>query len=327
METIDKKFVPVMITPFNLKAKVDLDVVSNLIDFYLAAGVKGFFANCLSSEMYSISEDERIELTRHVVKYVNGRVPVVATGSFGLTIEDKAEFAKKIYNTGISAVILITGHYANVEDGDDVLLRNFGRMLKLTGNIPLGIYECPAPYKRILGPDVFKSLLSTNRFVYHKDTSIDLEKVKAKLEIVKSTTTPLEFYDAHSPNAMYSLQMGAKGMSAISGNFYPEILVWMVNNATDPNKQEQVKWLQGEISRVDPLIHIAYPMSAKYFLRKRGLPIRTISRATALELTPEQKQTLNDIHGSFLTWCQRLDITPVDIESLMLPAVPLDPAI
>jgi 4-hydroxy-tetrahydrodipicolinate synthase len=327
MDTVDKKFVPVMITPFNLKAKVDLDVVSNLIDFYLAAGVKGFFANCLSSEMYSISEDERIELTRHVVKYVKGRVPVVATGSFGLTIEDKAEFAKKIYDTGISAVILITGHYANVEDGDDVLLRNFDRMLKLTGNIPLGLYECPAPYKRILSSDVFKSLVSTERFVYHKDTSIDLENVKAKLEIVRSTTTPLEFYDAHTPNAMYSLQMGAKGMSSISGNFYPEILVWMVNNATNPDKQQQVEWLQSEISRVDPLIHIAYPMSAKYFLRKRGLPIRTISRATALELTPEQKQTLNGIHDSFLNWCEQLDITPVDIESLMLPPVPLDPAI
>ena len=80
-----------MITPFNLKAKVDLDAVSTLVDFYLAAGVKGFFANCLSSEMYSISEDERLELTQHIVRYVNGRVPVVATGSFGLTIEDKAE--------------------------------------------------------------------------------------------------------------------------------------------------------------------------------------------------------------------------------------------
>jgi 4-hydroxy-tetrahydrodipicolinate synthase len=328
METVDKKFVPVMITPFNLKAKVDLDVVSNLIDFYLAAGVKGFFANCLSSEMYSISEDERIELTKHVVRYVNGRVPVVATGSFGLTIEDKAEFTKKIYDTGISAVILITGHYANVEDPDDVLLKNFDRMLKLTGNIPLGMYECPAPYKRILGPEVFKTLLATNRFVYHKDTSIDLEKVKAKLDIVKKENTPgFEFYDAHSPNAMYSLQMGARGMSSISGNFYPEILVWMVNNATNPSKQEDVKWLQSEISRVDPLIHIAYPMSAKYFLRKRGLPIRTISRATALELTPEQKQTLNGIHDSFRSWCERLDITPVDIESLMLPEVPLDPAI
>ncbi len=316
-----------MITPFNLQAKVDLDAVSHLIDFYLAAGVKGFFANCLSSEMYSISEDERIELTRHVVKYVNGRVPVVATGSFGLAIEDKAEFSKKIYGTGIDAVILITGHYANIEDDDTVLLKNFEKMFRLTGNIPLGMYECPAPYKRIVGPDAFRTLLSSNRLVYHKDTSIDLEKVKAKLDIVKETGSQLEFYDAHSPNAMYSLQMGAKGMSSISGNFYPEILVWMVNNANNPNKQEDVKWLQSEISRVDPLIHIAYPMSAKYFLRKRGLPVRTISRATALELTPQQKQTLNEVHSSFESWCTKLAIKPVDIETLMLPPVPLDPAI
>ena len=321
------KFVPVMITPFNLKAKVDLDAVSTLIDFYLAAGVKGFFANCLSSEMYSITEDERLELTQHVVKYVNGRVPVVATSSFGLTIDDKAEFTKKIYDTGIDAGILITGHYANIEDSDDVLLKNFERMFKLTGNIPLGMYECPAPYKRVLGTDVFKTLLASNRFVYHKDTSISLESVKAKLDVVKTANPNFEFYDAHSPNAMYSLQMGAKGMSSISGNFYPEILVWMVNNATNPDKQEDVKWLQGEISRVDPLIHIAYPMSAKYFLRKRGLPVRTISRATALELTPEQKKTLDEIHDSFKMWCERLNIKPVDTEQLMLPKYPLDAAI
>lgn len=322
-----KKFVPVMITPFNLKAKVDLDAVSRLIDFYLAAGVKGFFANCLSSEMYSITEDERLELTQHVVRYVNGRVPVVATSSFGLTINDKADFTKRIYDTGINAAILITGHYANVEDSDDILLRNFEKMFKLTGNIPLGMYECPAPYKRILGAEVFRQLVSSDRFVYHKDTSINLESVKAKLEVVKTAKSDFEFYDAHSPNAMYSLQMGAKGMSSISGNFYPEILVWMVNNAANPEKQDEVSWLQSEISRVDPLIHIAYPMSAKYFLRKRGLPVRTISRATALELTPEQKKTLDDIHESFLVWCERLAIKPVDVESIMLPGYPLDAAI
>lgn len=314
-----RKFVPVMITPFNLKAKVDLDTVSSLIDFYLAAGVKGLFANCLSSEMFSITEDERLELTQHIVKYVNGRMPIVATGSFGLTIEDKAEFTKKIYDTGIDAVILITGHYARVEDADDILLRNFEKMFQLTDNIPLGMYECPAPYKRILSQDVFRQILAANRMIYHKDTSIDLQKVKAKLDVLKETNNKLEFFDAHSPNAMDSLQMGAKGMSSISGNFYPEILVWMVNNATDPAKREEVKWLQSEITRVDPLIHIAYPMSAKYFLQKRGLPVRTISRATALQLTPEQRKVLDDIHNSFLSWCERLDIKPVDIKSLLLP--------
>ena len=312
----DKKFVPVMITPFNLKAKVDLDVVSVLIDFYLAAGVKGFFANCLSSEMFSITEDERLELTKHIVEYVNGRVPIVATGSFGLTIEDKAEFTKRIYNTGVDAVIMITGHFAKVDEDDDALLRNFDKMFRLTGNIPLGMYECPAPYKRIIGADVFKKILSADRMVYHKDTSITHENVKAKLDILKETGNKLEFYDAHTPNAMFSLQQGAKGMSSISGNFYPEIMVWMTENANDPSKKDEVVWLQSELTKVDPLIHIAYSMSAKYFLQKRGLPVRTISRATAFQLTPEQRKVLDDIHDSFLNWCERLDIKPVTIEKL-----------
>jgi 4-hydroxy-tetrahydrodipicolinate synthase len=161
--------------------------------------------------------------------------------------------------------------------------------------------------------------------VYHKDTSIQQEQVKAKLDIVKELNIPtFEFYDAHSPNASFSIRNGAKGMSSISGNFYPEILVWMVNNAANPAMKEKVDWLQEQIISVDPLIHVAYPMSAKYFLRKRGLPVRTISRAHALELTPEQKQTLDSIHDKFLMWCNELGIEQVNVEEIVAPKVLLD---
>jgi 4-hydroxy-tetrahydrodipicolinate synthase len=313
----DKKFVPVMITPYNLKAEVDLDVVSILVEFYLAAGVKGFFANCLSSEMFSITENERLELTAHIVKQVRGRVPVVATGSFGLTIADKALFTRKIYDTGIDAAIMITGHFAKEEDTDETLLRNFEQLFLATGNIPLGMYECPAPYKRIITADVFRKLLAANRLVYHKDTSITHENVQAKLDILKETENSMEFYDAHTPNAAFSLQQGAKGMSSISGNFYPEVMVWMVNNATNPEKQEEVKWLQEELTKVDPLIHIAYPMCSKYFLQKRGLPVRTISRAVATKLTPDQRTVLDGIYDRFEYWCERLAIPKVDIVSIV----------
>ncbi len=309
MNANEKKFIPVMITPFNLKAKVDFDALKSLIEFYLAAGVKGLFANCLSSEMFSITEDEMLEITKQIVKQVKGRVPIVATGSFGLTIKDKACFIKKIYDTGIDAAILVTGHFANVDDDDDLLLRNFEKIFSLTGNISLGTYECPAPYKRIISASLWKQLLEADRLIYHKDTSIEQDQVKVKLDILKSMgNNSLEFYDAHSPNAMFSLQNGAKGMSSISGNFYPEIMVWMCNNATSPEKQEDVKWIQSEITRVDSLIHQAYPMSAKYFLQKRGLPVRTISRAFVLELTPGQKKTLDGVYTNFVGWCDRLGI-------------------
>jgi 4-hydroxy-tetrahydrodipicolinate synthase len=307
----EKKFVPVMITPFQQNGRIDPEGLERLIDFYLAAGVKGFFANCLSSEMYHLSEEERLALTRQVVKRVNGLVPVVATGSFGSTISERVEFAKKIYDTGINAVILISSHYVSKEESDTVLLNNIERMLELTGDIPMGLYECPSPYKRIISPVVFKSLLETKRMIYHKDTSIDQEKVKAKLALIKNN--PLEFYDAHTANTRFSLQHGAKGMSAIAGNFYPEILVWMCNHATDPRKQKEVAWLQQELVKAEELISKSYPVSSKYFLRKRGLPILTTSRTSSQPLDEKQMETLDGVHQTFIEWCERLQITPVSL--------------
>ncbi|HEX5023941.1 MAG TPA: dihydrodipicolinate synthase family protein [Agriterribacter sp.] len=311
---MSKKFVPVMITPFTPEAKLDFDMVKKLVDFYLASGVKGLFANCLSSEMYSINEDERLALTRAVVNHVNGRVPVVATGSFGLSIENKAEFTKKIYDTGVESVVLITGHYAAIDEPDDILLQRFEKMLNLTGNIPLGLYECPVPYKRLVSPAVLKTLVSTNRMFYHKDTCCDVEQVKAKLAVLKNT--PMQFFDAHTPNAVSSMKAGAAGLSAIAGNFYPEILVWLCDHVDDPSRQEEVNWLQAELARVDPSVHVAYPMSSKFFLQSRGLPIHTISRSHALEPTPKEKAVLASLLDTLKSWYEKLDIKEVVYEDV-----------
>ena len=122
---------------------------------------------------------------------------------------------------------------------------------------------------------------------YHKDTCCDVEQVKAKLKAIEGTL--MQFYDAHTPNGISSMKAGAAGLSAIAGNFYPEMLVWLCDHVDDPDKQEEIKWLQAELTKVDPLIHVAYPMSSKYFLQMRGLPIHAISRAHALEPTPKEK--------------------------------------
>jgi len=302
----EKKFVPVMITPFKTDMTIDYDMLSRLIDFYLAAGVKGFFANCLSSEMYHLDDDERLALARFVVKRVNGAVPVVASGSFGHTLKAQAEFTRKMYHTGVNAVILITSHFAGEQESDAVLLRNLDQYLKYTDNIPLGTYECPSPYKRILSPEVFSHLLSTNRLIYHKDTELDPERIKTKLKLARGNR--LEFYDAHAPNTMTSLQGGARGMSAIAGNFYPEIFVWMCDHANDPDRQADAKWMQGEITRLDTVVSQGYPLSSKYFLQKRGLPIQVLSRSAQGPLTPGQQRAMDDLPATLAGWRERLGI-------------------
>lgn len=307
----EKKFVPVMVTPYNANSKIDFNQVSRLIDFYLAAGAKGFFANCLSSEMFYMKDEERIYLTKHVVKYVNGRVPVVSTGSFGETIKKKAAFAGKIHDTGVDAVILISGHFAEENQSDDVLIENFEQMFERTGNIRLGTYECPRPYKRILSPKVFSFLVANKRMIYHKDTSEDIVQIKSKLEICRGTQ--MGFYDAHSATALEALENGAKGLSPISGNFYPEIHSWLCENANNPSKATDAAWIQAEIAKMEPIISQFYPISAKYFLQKRGLTISLICRSNNAQLPSEQRQILDGAYKTFLGWCERLGIKAVSV--------------
>ncbi|MGN7886399.1 dihydrodipicolinate synthase family protein [Dyadobacter sp. 22481] len=307
----EKKFVPVMITPFGTDLKIDYDNVSRVIDFYLAAGAKGFFANCLSSEMYFLSDQERLDLTSHVVKYVNGKVPVVSTGSFGDTLASKALFAKKVRDTGVDGVILISSHFAGKDESDAVLMEHFEQFFALAGDMKLGTYECPSPYKRIISPEVFKFLVSNKNMVYHKDTTEDIVKIEEKLAVAKGTQ--MELYNAHTATALQSLQKGGKGMSPISGNFYPEIHTWLCNNASNPAKAEDASWIQAEISQMEPLISVPYPLSSKYFLKKRGLPIELVCRAKSKIVTPEQQRVLDAAHQTFLGWCDRLAITPVAI--------------
>ena len=309
--TDEKKFVPVMITPFGTDLKIDYDKVSRIIDFYLAAGAKGFFANCLSSEMYFLSDQERIELTRHVVKYVNGKVPVVSTGSFGDTLASKALFARKIRDTGVDGVILISSHFAEKNETDAVLMAHLEQFFALAGDMKMGTYECPSPYKRIISPEVFKFLVSNKNMVYHKDTTEDIVKIEQKLAVAKGTQ--MELFNAHTATALQSLQKGAKGMSPISGNFYPEIHTWLCKNANNPAKTEDAKWIQSEITRMEPLISVAYPLSSKYFLKKRGLPIELVCRAKSKIVTPEQQQVLDGAHRTFTSWCDRLGIPAVKV--------------
>lgn len=130
--SLPQGFIPVMLTPFKENGEIDFEGLTKLTEFYLEAGAAGLFANCLSSEMYELTEEERIAITKHVVDVANGRVPVVATGTFGGPMAEQAKFAKKIYGTGIQAVIVITSLIATADESDAIFMERMHELLQLT---------------------------------------------------------------------------------------------------------------------------------------------------------------------------------------------------
>ncbi|MBD2755052.1 dihydrodipicolinate synthase family protein [Spirosoma validum] len=286
-------FIPVMLTPFLDSGEVDYTGLSRLTDFYLEAGAAGLFANCLSSEMYELTESERLDVTKHVVKQVAGRVPVVATGSFGGTMLHQADFVKRIYDTGIQAVILTTCQLAFPEDSDAVFLDNLHQLMNQTVAIPLGLYECPVPYKRLISSQLLANILPTGRIIYHKDTSLDADEVARRLAVAESYKFGL--YDAYMVNAVSSLKAGAAGLSCIQGNYVPELIVWLCENYDNEERETDVQRVQQWLVDSMDLLHTAYPTAAKYALQKRGLPISLYTRRVVDPLTPAVQEQLDTL--------------------------------
>ncbi len=276
-KTTQKEFVPVMLTPFKEDGQVDYQGLARLTEYYLESGAKGLFANCLSSEMYELTNEERLKIVGHVVDVANGEVPVVATGGFGSTIVEHADCIKRFYDKGIRAVIMITSLIADEEESATVFEDRVCRLLDLTNTVPLGFYECPVPYKRIITPEQLERFVRSNRVFYHKDTCLDIRAVRRKLKL---TTSFKDFglYDAYLGHAVDSLQAGSAGLSCIQGNFFPELIVWLCEHYENPNvKEEREQVAQFFIDNMEVMHHV-YPVISKYFLQKRGLQIQTYTR-------------------------------------------------
>ncbi len=295
-----------MLTPFQKSGAVDVPGLDRLTDYYLDSGAAGLFANCLSSEMYELTDVERVSVTKQVVARAGGRVPVVSTGTFGGPIEQQADFVKRIYDTGVQAVIVITSQLVSEEESDAVLLERMHQLMDLTGGIPLGMYECPVPYKRLISSAMLADLLPTGRLIYHKDTSLDASEVSRRLLVAQGYNFGL--YDAYMVNAVSSLRAGAAGLCCIQGNIFPELVTWLCAHFDDASRQHDVARLQQFFTGCMDLVHTAYPTIAKYSLQQRGLPISLYTRRDVEPLTRSLRDDIDELLKTVAQLRQELGI-------------------
>ena len=289
---------PVMLTPFHRDGSVDYEALDQLTDFYLSKGATGLFAICLSSEMNELTESERISIVKNVVTRVNGRVPVAASVTFGGKPKKQAEFAKKITATGADVGVLITGQLTLATGGDAEFLENVLEFTNLLPGMKLGLYECPVPYKRIIPVSVLKPVSDTGRFYYLKDTTCDTRMIAEKINTLSGTS--LSLFNANTPTALESLRTGADGLSPISANFYPEFYSWMIKNFNKKDKRDTVEYLNDQLTLMDAVTRINYPMSAKFFLARRGLPIECTIRTAGRSLNYEEIKIMDKLFDNFV---------------------------
>ena len=70
--------VTVLNTPFKLDDSIDFGALKHNVREAITAGVAGFLVPAMASEVYKLSETERLNMVEAVLQEVQGRVPVIA---------------------------------------------------------------------------------------------------------------------------------------------------------------------------------------------------------------------------------------------------------
>lgn len=265
---------PVMLTPFNEDNEIDYAALKELVEWYITEGVSGLFAVCQSSEMFYLSLEERVKYALKTVEYSAGRVPVIASGHVSDDLDDQIAELNAIAKTGVDAVILITNRLAKEEEGDEVWIENCKKILEqIQPDVPLGFYECPYPYKRLLNTETIRWCASTGRFYFLKDTCCDMEQIKAKLAVTKDSA--LKIYNANTTTLLESLREGAAGFCGVMDNFHPQLYSWLCAHY----KEERAKEVSDFLTVASLIERQCYPVNAKYYLScLKGLHITTSCR-------------------------------------------------
>ena len=258
-----------MMQPFNHDGSLDWEGLGELIGFYLSSGAVALFAACGSTEITHLSRKEVLEIIQRTVELVDGRVPVIAGAIRSeVSAREQAGFICEVADLGADFVAITASMMVGEADDEQTFLSRIEQVAKLTGDIPLAIYEAPNPYHRLMPPETLRQLALTDRFFFHKDTCCDAATIREKIEAVSGT--PLRFFNAHSPTLLESLRAGGSGYSGVGTNFYPEVYAELCECfASDPERATEIqRFLDAE----EPLLaNDNYPQTAKMFLQNRGL--------------------------------------------------------
>lgn len=295
IKTIPDGVYPTMVTPFTDDNKVDYDGVLKILEWYSKNGVDGIFAICQSSEIFFLSFEERLELLKFIMKNLPKGMSVVASGHTADNLDTQIYEANAFIAEGIDAYVFIANRFAKQDEGDDVFLRNYEKMVSSIPEIGLGVYECPYPYKRLMSPEVLRQCALDGRLKFLKDTCCRIEEIKAKLKAVEGLG--LKIYNANSATLLESLEAGCSGFSGVMGNFHPEIYSWLCKNyKTEPEKAKQVQAFLAFASLAECQY---YPVNAKYHLGLCGVDIGYNARVKDAALFSESNK--KEIDQMFIT--------------------------
>ncbi|MFC1737580.1 4-hydroxy-tetrahydrodipicolinate synthase [Planctomycetota bacterium] len=193
-----------LVTPMTVQGEIDLDTLSNFVEYQICQGVHGLIPLGSTGEFYALSPQERRDVLKTTIDAAAGQVAVLAGTNAGSTRE-VVSYCRQAEEMGASGVLLAPPYYSLPTLGE--LFEHFRAVNNAIG-VPVMLYNYPGRTGVDMTPDFVERLTELENIQYIKESTGDITRVS---ELLQRCGDRLQVFCGCDTVALESFMLGAVG--------------------------------------------------------------------------------------------------------------------
>ena len=275
-----------LVTPMNKDGSLDIKSFNNLLDFHVQNKSDGVVVVGTSGEAPTIDFDEHISLINKAVKFIRGRIPVIA-GTGANSTKEAIFLTQEAKNAGVDGCLLVTPYYNKPSQKG---LYEHYKAINDAVDIPQVLYNVPARTSCDLENDTVIKLSHLPNIVGIKDATGDLTRIE---NLKNKVADNFIFISGDDITFLDYLKKGGKAVISVTANVRP-LMMHEICNLVKENKIEDAEKLNQKLELLHKAMFIeSNPIPVKWMLTKMGL-IQQYIRLPLVELDPSNTKILNE---------------------------------
>lgn len=261
-----------MPTPLLNFDKVDLEGLSNLIEYLISSGVAGISILGHTGEEHCLDYETRRIMISETCRIINSRVPVFVSIS-DTSFNESYILASYAKVCGAAAMVFSPPYYLTAGQAE---LKEYFEDLLRTIQLPILLYNVESPSNIKIEPSTILDLIENERIVGLKDGSADMVYLKRVAECVKEKREDFKIYCGKEEVLFETAMLGGNGGFAGGANLFPKLYTKLYA-AIKKGDLEEYKKLQAVLMEVNKTIfsighyHSSYLKGIKCALNLMGI--------------------------------------------------------
>ena len=212
-----------LVTPFKQDGQIDFDSLTSIVESLIAGGTDFLCVLGTTAETPTLTSDERMQVVKHVITLVNGRLPIMVGCSSNCTAT-VVEQIKQYQIDGIDAILSAVPFYN--KPSQEGVYRHFAEIAKASKK-PIILYNVPGRTGINMTAD------TTLRIAREFKNVIGVKEASGKMdqinEIIKGAPEHFKVISGDDSLAMESIKDGAVGVISVVGNALPKTFGKMIH--------------------------------------------------------------------------------------------------